>query len=724
MKQKSIFSRKLSAKIALRIGIVLTLVFSLILISTTSIMRVIIESQASENLSLTANSNAIKIQNMVDISETANQNVVDYLNFRFSEYASMSASEIQAELADRSRESDVVNGLDLSVSSAETERYFLNSFWSTVKSNEVVSGISMMFAPYAFDQSIEKYAIYVTSEDAMTNSFDVFFEDDYYNEEYYVKAIEQNSIYITEPFNYNGEYLISIASPIIIHENVIGVVTTDISANAMQEIVTTTYSYDTLFASVINEEGNYIMDMNNSDLIGSSYYNNFSSDAQIAEFDTLIAAGEPFMQSLSGFTIYYTPVQVGNVTWWTQCGVMDSELYETSNTLLIGLSLAYIGTLVVLLFVIIFITSKYLSPLNKIATAADNISHGNFDINLEPSKSYDEVGTLTNSFNDMSSILGNLVGEIQRLLYQMSQNNFNLEISGDELYVGKLSDIKTSFETISQSISETMTDIKTVAHEVTAGAEQVSSGAQSLASGTTEQAASIEQLKDSIETLTVNIDKNNDYTSRANDFAISSGAIVHENALKMDELTKAISEIEMSSTNISKIIKTIDDIAFQTNILALNAAVEAARAGEAGRGFAVVADEVRNLAQKSSEAARSTTAHIVSTLELVEKGTVLAKDANTSFTSVSKSQSDFAEIMSKIAANSSKQALDVKEISSGIGQIANVVQANAATSQESAAASEELSVQSSNLNELVSEFKLINVEKDNDIDNIDGVDLD
>ena len=241
--------------------------------------------------------------------------------------------------------------------------------------------------------------------------------------------------------------------------------------------------------------------------------------------------------------------------------------------------------------------------------------------------------------------------------------------------------------------------------QVNLASEQVSNGAQLLAQGATEQAASVEDLSIIIGDMTEKININAQNAQDAEILFKSTTNATMESNEKMKEMILAMTEISEKSNEISKIIKTIDDIAFQTNILALNAAVEAARAGEAGKGFAVVADEVRNLAQKSAEAANNTTVLIEGTVEAVNNGSKIADETAKSLIEIVEASGKTTDMMINIAKASKQQALSAQSIRESIEQISSVVQTNSATAEESSAASEELNVQSRLLKEIVDKFE-------------------
>lgn len=259
---------------------------------------------------------------------------------------------------------------------------------------------------------------------------------------------------------------------------------------------------------------------------------------------------------------------------------------------------------------------------------------------------------------------------------------------------------------MSNTLKDAIGKIQQSSIAINMNAEQVSTGAQTLAQGTTEQASAIEELSAEINEIYTTIVNNAEYAENAGSKAMQASKEVEHGNMQMREMLSAMDEISNSSSEIGKIIKVIDDIAFQTNILALNAAVEAARAGAAGKGFAVVADEVRNLAGKSAEAAKQTTALIENSINAINKGTMLAGEAGKSLAGIVDKTNETNELINEIVKASSQQTISVNQIRRGIEQISSVVQENAATAEASAANSEELSGQVLILNDLVKQFTL------------------
>jgi methyl-accepting chemotaxis protein len=257
-----------------------------------------------------------------------------------------------------------------------------------------------------------------------------------------------------------------------------------------------------------------------------------------------------------------------------------------------------------------------------------------------------------------------------------------------------------------ESLNEVFGEINNATTQVSSGAKQIADGAQGLAQGSTQQAAAVEQLSSSISEIAQKTKENASEATRAADLSETVRRNAEKGSNQMGDMIQAVKEISEASNSIQKVIKVIDDIAFQTNILALNAAVEAARAGQHGKGFAVVAEEVRNLAAKSAAAASDTGTLIANSMEKASLGARIAEETAASLNEIVEGINESSAIVGEIAASSEQQSLAISQINNGIDQVAQVVQQNSATSEESAATAEELSGQSSVLEELVSQFKL------------------
>ncbi len=422
-------------------------------------------------------------------------------------------------------------------------------------------------------------------------------------------------------------------------------------------------------------------------------------------------AAQQIRQGRTGLTVHGdTYVQVADVPdsdWTAVAYVSRGEVLRELNSLTVSMLLVAVLAVLVLIFLVVVQVRRIIGrPVRELSLAATRIAGGELDQTIHY-QSKDELGVLADDFNQVTLRLREYVlyiDEISEKLREIAAGNLDFTLS--QAYTGEFEKIKTALEEISRSLNGAMGQLRSASRDVAAGAEQVSNGAMTLSQGSTEQAAEVEALVGHINAVSDSVHNVAQGAQRASGISqeVKNGLL--ESNGKMQNMTQVIRQISDKSSEIHQIVKTIEDIAFQTNILALNAAVEAARAGTAGKGFAVVADEVRSLASKSSEAAQRTTVLLNQTVASMDEGVQAAQDTADSVLRVVSHAEEMEELIEGIAAYTRQQDENAAQITHGIEQISAVVQSNVATSEASAAASEELASQAAMLRELVARFRL------------------
>ena len=605
--------------------------------------------------------------------------------------------------------SRVVNAF-LPASRYNAEVVILNALYANLKTEPNLADIGILFEPNAFYQGIENYAPILSQDDLDKRAITNHPYSNYQDEIYYKAVKEKGSTFITPVYgdiSKPEERMFAIYHPIIKNNQFLGTILLDVKEEVLLTASQSDEEFPSMFVNLIDGEG---LIHSKSEAVNGKTLQELLPEKASAAISEKMESKEAFAINIVNENgqerrEYYYPIDMEGSTWWTRLSISHSDYSKEVDRLRNVGIVAGLSTVFILVLACVLLIGHFLKPLQKVAEVGEKLSVGDFSMDLSY-KSKDEIGRLMHSMGDVVSRIRSIIGDLSEKLNQLAQGNFNVEMNNAEYYSGAYRPLFDSINNISTDLSGTMAEIQQSAIQVNSGAEQVSSGAQGLSQGATEQASSIEELSATVNDISEHIKKTAENTRLANAEAQNAGKEVSNSDKQMQQMKAAMENINEKSGEISKIIKTIDDIAFQTNILALNAAIEAARAGVAGKGFAVVADEVGNLAQKSANAAKDTTMLIEETLQAVEQGTVLADSTAESLQRVVSGTGKVTDLVNRIAEASVEQSRAVEQVSVGIDQISSVVQSNTATAEESAAASEELSGQAHILSDLVGRFSL------------------
>lgn len=541
--------------------------------------------------------------------------------------------------------------------------------------------------------------------------------NNYSDREYFQRAKEGESFVSTPTISkVTGELSILVAAPVYedgdSDKGIIGVVYFVPEETFLNDIMTSIHVSENNSAFMIDKTGTTIADITMDTVATQNVEEEAKSNPaleQLAAYSAEMRAGNSGVgeYTLDGVTKLFAYAPVDNTDGWS----LGVSVPKTDFMSAIYTAAIIIGVLIVVIVLIgvgvaIRLAIAIGKPIQLCADRIHKLSEGDLSSPIPEIRSKDETGILAEQTARIVKNLQDLIGDMGYLLGEMSGGNFNVRSRDYNYYIGDYEQLLEYMRGINRELSKTMAQINMASAQVSAGAEQVSSGAQSLAQGATEQASAVEELSATINDISMDSQQTAKLAMQSKEAADHAGAELTASNEYIATLGNAMSNISESSQEISKIIATIENIAFQTNILALNAAVEAARAGAAGKGFAVVADEVRNLAHKSDQAAKATKDLIEKSIDAVNDGVNMMQKVSEAVASVMESASVAVSGMDEVAGAVQRETESIIQITQGIDQISSVVQTNSATAEEAAAASEELSGQSEMLKSLIGSFQL------------------
>ncbi|MCI8997164.1 MAG: methyl-accepting chemotaxis protein [Lachnospiraceae bacterium] len=550
-----------------------------------------------------------------------------------------------------------------------------------------------------------------------SDGYSIFDGKDYSDREYVKQAMAGN-VYVSEPLisKITGELSIMVAAPLYSDGNkdsqIVGVVYFVPPETFLNSIVSSIKVCDSSHAYMINKSGDTIADVTLETITTQNIEREAQSNGSLKELAKLHA---DMRKGANGFGSFHSSdgirfmayAPVGSTDGWSVAvtALKSEYLADTYSGILINI-IVIIASILASIVVALKLSSNISVPMRACAERMKLLVEGDLTSPVPQTHGQDETAELTHSTAEMVTGLNTIIADIKYLLTEMANKNFDIQSAHRDAYVGEFQSILGSMRNLKVELSSTIRQIDTSASQVSNASDQVSTGAQSLSQGSIQQASAVEELAATINDISASAKKTSTAAEEAGQFVGKAGAQLGISVDYVKELNVAMEKISGSSTEISRIIGTIESIAFQTNILALNAAVEAARAGSSGKGFAVVADEVRNLASKSDEAAKATKELIESSLTAVNEGSEAVNKVTEALEQTSVYAGGVTEKMDIVVEAVENQTTAITQVTEGIDQISSVVQTNSATAQESAAASQQLSAEANGLKQLVDRFTL------------------
>ncbi len=693
-------SGSLSKKTSVSIGAVVIVCMLVLVIASAATSSVFLTSSINGEFSGIAAKNGVAVQSIIDTASDMAASLQGYIENEYDAYAKDGYSGETAQSA--------LYDVKLQQMNKDIEDYILNTAWSTVGNSDDISGVGVFFEPEAFDPGIKDYTIYVNNDDAKNKSCQSYGAySEYSKQEYYQKAAESKKNYFTDPYEDQGNKMITAVYPIVYNDNLQGVIVVDINVDNFSKLEAKDSKYPTMYVDILTDDSTMVYDSESDEYVGQKLTDLIDA-SQYKKIQKGIDTKESFHVNTkkddgSSVSRYFTPITAGEQIWWAASALNKRDLQKNTVRLVLIMALISILSIVIIVVLTGRLLRKYIKPIDKVVDASQQLKQGDFEIEIQ-AESDDEIGTLSNAFSEAATTLRSIIQDLKSVLKEMAANNFAIHPDVD--YPGEFEDIRNSLFAVVADLSTTLSEINVVSEQVAANAENISQGAQSLTEGATDQASSVEELQATITNVSEEVGRNAETAKSANEMAKDVGDEITVTNTSMQEVVQAMELINDTSMQIHSIINSINDIASQTNLLALNASIEAARAGEAGKGFAVVATQVGELAAQSAEAAKGSTELIANTIQAVEHGKTLVDVAAEKLVAAAEKTNTLVTNIGEISEASEHQANALSQLLLAADQIAAVVQENTAMAEESSASSEELAAQAAKLQELIEVFRL------------------